>query len=142
MKNESSICVKTQKLVQTPNQSYSLVDFHYKKNELLRWTYCGKCENCRYMSPIVAGFWPAAVHEIYCGVLYARRNGSSILRRTTATGHSPVLAALSIDIAAAAICIPFCGGLDRHNRPLNFPAEKFSSIFFAFALKDQMVNYT
>ena len=56
--------------------------------------------------------------------------------------NRPVLAVLSIDIAAAAICIPFCGGLDRHNRPLNFLAEKFSSIFFAFPLKDQMVNYT
>ena len=42
----------------------------------------------------------------------------------------------------AAICTPFCGGLDRHNRPLNFPAPKFSSIFFAFPLKDQIVNYT
>ena len=36
---------------------------------------------------------------------------------------------------------PFCGGLDRRNRPLNFPAPKFFSIFFAFLIKDQMVNY-
>ena len=36
---------------------------------------------------------------------------------------------------------PFCGGLDRRNRPLNFVAPKFFSIFFAFLIKDQMVNY-
>ena len=25
-------------------------------------SYCGGCENCRYMSPIAACFWPAVVH--------------------------------------------------------------------------------
>ena len=50
-------------------------------------SYCGGCKNCRYMSPIAARFCPTAVHEIYCGVLYARRNSSSILRRTTAVGQ-------------------------------------------------------
>ena len=93
----------------------------------------------------MAGAKTAAVHEIYCGVLYAPRNSSSILLYSDGPmtrRNRPVLAALSMDIVAAAICIPFCGGLDRHNRPLNFPAEKFSSIFFAFPLKDQMVNYT
>ena len=103
------------------------------------------------MSPIAARFSLAIVHEIYCGILYARHNSSSILRRTTAAGqmtrcNSPILLALSLDIAAcqwpAAICTPFCSGLDRRNGPLNFPAPKFSSIFFAFPLKDKMVNYT
>ena len=47
---------------------------------------CGGCKNRRYMSPIAALFWPAAVHEIYCGVPYACRNSSSILRRTIAAG--------------------------------------------------------
>ena len=35
---------------------------HYKKNDLLRRTYCGGCETGRYMSPIAAGFGPAAEH--------------------------------------------------------------------------------
>ena len=52
-------------------------------------SYCSGCENCRYMSPIAVRFWPAIVHEIYCDVLYARRNSSSILRRTTAVGQWP-----------------------------------------------------
>ena len=47
---------------------------------------CGGCKNRRYMSPIAALFWPVAVHEIYCGIPYARRNSSSILRRATAAG--------------------------------------------------------
>ena len=59
---------------------------HYKKTEQLRRAYCGGCKNRRYMSPIAALFWPAAVHEIYCGVPYACRNSSSILRRTIAAG--------------------------------------------------------
>ena len=46
---------------------------HYKKNELLRRSYCGGCENRRYMSPIAAHFWPAAIYEIYCGVFCDRR---------------------------------------------------------------------
>ena len=59
---------------------------HYKKTEQLRRAYCGGCKNRRYMSPTAALFWPAAVHEIYCGVPYACRNSSSILRRTIAAG--------------------------------------------------------
>ena len=35
---------------------------HYKKNDLLRRTYCGGYETGRYMSPIAAGFGPAAEH--------------------------------------------------------------------------------
>ena len=35
---------------------------HYKKNNLLRRTYCGGCETGRYMSPIAARFGPAAEH--------------------------------------------------------------------------------
>ena len=27
-----------------------------------KMSYCGGCENCRYMSPIAACFWPAVVH--------------------------------------------------------------------------------
>ena len=46
---------------------------HYKKNKQLRRAYCGGCKNCRYMSPIAAGFSPAAIHEIYCGVFCDRR---------------------------------------------------------------------
>ena len=38
------------------------IDFHYKKNDLLRRTYCGGCKTGRYMSPIAAGFGPAAEH--------------------------------------------------------------------------------
>ena len=34
----------------------------YKKNDLLRRTYCGGCETSRYMSPIAARFGPAAEH--------------------------------------------------------------------------------
>ena len=61
--------------------------FHYKKNELLRWAYCGGCENRRYMSPIAAHFWPAAIHEIYCGVFCDRRYRYGFLRRPIAAGH-------------------------------------------------------
>ena len=35
---------------------------HYKKNDLLRRTYCGGCETCHYMSPIAARFGTAAEH--------------------------------------------------------------------------------
>ena len=68
---------------------HSFIAQHYKKTEHLRRAYCGGCKNRRYRSPIAAHFWPAAVHEIYCGGLYARRNSSSILRRTIAAGQLP-----------------------------------------------------
>ena len=56
-------------MVASPLSFYLLtLKMHYKKNEQLRRAYCGGCENCRYMSPIAAHFWPAAIHEIYCGV--------------------------------------------------------------------------
>ena len=43
------------------NQSFEW-PIHYKKNDLLRRTYCGGCETSRYMSPIAARFGPAAEH--------------------------------------------------------------------------------
>ena len=66
--------------------SSNVLEAHYKKTEQLRRAYCSGCKNRRYMSPTAALFWPAAVHEIYCGVPYACRNSCSILRRTIAAG--------------------------------------------------------
>ena len=57
------------------------------------------------IAAIAACFWPTAVHEIYCGVLYARRNSSSIFAAYYSGGPTThhnrlVLAAFSLDIAA------------------------------------------
>uniref|UniRef100_A0A7N2KZL3 NB-ARC domain-containing protein n=1 Tax=Quercus lobata TaxID=97700 RepID=A0A7N2KZL3_QUELO len=66
-------------------ENYSLAAQQFLTTRKL--DYCGGCENYRYRSPIAELFWPAAIHEIYYGVLYARCNSSSILRRTTVAGQ-------------------------------------------------------
>ena len=48
----------------------------------------------------------------------------------------------AIGILFVAPFLNYSGKLDCHNRLLNFSSPKFPSIFFAFPLKDQMVNYT
>ena len=48
----------------------------------------------------------------------------------------------AIRILFVAPFLNYSDGLDRCNRPLNFPAPKFPSIFFAFLIKDLTVNYT
>ena len=48
----------------------------------------------------------------------------------------------AIEILFAVPFHSYSGGLNHRNRPLNFPAPKFPFVFFAFPLKDQMVNYT
>ena len=83
----------------------------------MRWTYCGGCENCRYIWLIVAGVWPAAVHEIYCGVLQRRAN------------DLPQYVFLFVAGWTATI-------------DLKFLNRKIFLYFFVFPLKDQMVNYT
>ena len=93
----------------------------------MRRVFCGGCEKCCYTSLIAALLWPAAVDEIYCGVLQQRYINHYNIR---------VLAALDLVIAAvhkpATINISLCGILQwRYIKLLQYIS--FSGIFVTYS---------
>ena len=89
-----------------------------------------------YMRSIAAFFVTAAIGRVFCGIL--QRQDIKPPQQTCFSGGNRAIAALQKPRRNRD---PFCGGLDRRNRPLNFPTLKFFFIFFAFLIKDQLVNY-